>query len=325
MNACVLLPVYNDWPSLPRLLVELDRAFSALDIFSTVVIINDGGRPPVNGNEFLDLNFDRITEFRMIELVGNVGNQNALGIGLSFIRDQIKCDIVVVMDSDGQDSPEHLGLLISAHRDHPDELVAAERSGRSEGLLFKTCYQIYRWVFTLLTGKRLTFGNFSVIPYQHLVRLCAMPDLTANFAATLIKSRIPIFCVPCYRADRYDGVTSQSFVNLIIHGINGVSVFSEIALVRVSLFSAAIILTTLFGIAFVAIIRFFTHLAIAGWASNVVGFLLVLMTQALLLSLIAIIVKVQRPMSMLVEPNSYKLAIASERLIKYQRAIRATS
>jgi hypothetical protein len=325
MKACVLLPVYNDWPCLPRLLAEIDESLSSLDISATIVIINDGGNPPPNGADFLNRDFRSIIDFRMIELVRNVGNQTALCIGLSFIRDQIDADVIIVMDSDGQDSPEHLALLLAASRSHPDALITAERSSRSEGLLFRVCYRIYRWTFIALTGKRLTFGNFSVIPHRHLARLCIMSELPVNFAAALIKCRLPIQCVPCYRADRYDGVTSQSFVNLIVHGINGVSVFSEIALVRVSLYAAAIILCTLLGIATVAAIRFFTDLAVAGWASNVVGFLLILMCQALLFSLVAIVMRVQQPISMVTDPARYKLAIASVALVKSRQSVRTVA
>jgi glycosyltransferase involved in cell wall biosynthesis len=322
MKVCILLPVYNDWGCLPRLLSELDGSLSTMDAFASIVILNDGGAS-YESSEFLDRDYDRISEFRMIELVRNVGNQNALAIGLSFIRDQIVCDAVIIMDSDGQDSPVDVNRLLAAHRDHPADLITAERSGRSEGWLFRICYRIYRWTFMALTGKSLSFGNFSVIPYQHLARLCVMTELPINFAAGLIKSRIPIHCVPCYRGARYDGVTSQNFVNLIVHGINGVSVFSEIALVRVSLYSVFVIFLTLVGIAAVAAIRLFTDLAVAGWATNVVGFLLILMCQALLFSLIAIILRVQRPMSLVIEPNSYKLAIASITVVKSGHKVRA--
>jgi glycosyltransferase involved in cell wall biosynthesis len=325
MKACILLPVYNDWRCLPRLLGELDNSLSALGVTGTVVIINDGGDPPENSHDFLGRDYCCISDFRLIELVRNVGNQNALAIGLSFIRDEIQCDIVVVMDSDGQDAPGDLKRLISTHRDQPTDLITAERSGRSESLSFRICYRVYRWAFFALTGKRLMFGNFSVIPLHHLARLCAMPELPVNFAAALIKSRISIQGTPCYRGARYDGVTSQNFVNLILHGINGVSVFSEIALVRVSLFSGLIICCTIFGIVMAAAIRLFTNLAIAGWATNVVGFLLILMCQALLLSLTAIIVRVQRPASLVVDPVIYKVAIRSITAMEPRRLVEASA
>jgi hypothetical protein len=325
MKACILLPVYNDWKCLPRLLVELDETLQALGASASVVIINDGGDPPPANNNILSGDYSCLTDFRLIELVRNVGNQNALGIGLSFIRDEVDCDAVIVMDSDGQDAPSDLKALIAAHREHPDSLITAERSGRSEGLLFRICYQIYRWSFQLLTGKRLMFGNFSVVPAAHLTRLCAMAELPINFAASLIKSRISIYGQPCYRGARYDGVTSQNFVNLVIHAINGVSVFSEIALVRVSLFAAIIIFGTLLGMTAVAAIRFFTNLAIAGWATNIGGLLLILMCQALLLSLVAIIVRVQRPMSLVIEPAMYKAAIKSVTVMRPRQPVEAVA
>jgi hypothetical protein len=324
MKACILLPVYNDWKCLPRLLSEIEKALSTIDASATVVILNDGGDPAYNSKDFLDQAYSRIVDFQMIELVRNVGNQNALSIGLSFIRDEIECDIVIVMDSDGQDLPGDLPLLISTHREHPEALITAERSGRSEGLLFKACYKIYRRTFTALTGKRLTFGNFSVIPSRHLARLCIMAELPINFAAALIKSRLPIHCVPCFRADRYDGVTSQNFVGLIIHGINGVRVFSEVALVRVSLYSGIFILGTLAAIVVVTAIRFFTDLAIPGWTSNLVGIFLILICQALLLSLVAIFIRTERPMALIADSKSYTQAIASVTRIK-GREIAATT
>jgi hypothetical protein len=259
----------------------------------------------------------------MIELVRNLGNQNALSIGLSFIRDEIECDVVIVMDSDGQDSPSDLPLLLSAHHDHPRAFIAAERSGRSEGLMFRGCYQLYRCIFMVLTGKRLTFGNFSVIPWRHLSRLCSMAELPVNYAAALIKSRIPVHCVRCFRGARYDGVSSQNIVGLIIHALNGVLVFGEIALVRVSLFSGFLISCALVGIAVVGAIRFLTDYAIAGWASNVVGILTLLIGQAMLFSLLAILVRGRNPISLIVDPKRYRLAISSATSIKSANIVHA--
>src|SRR5258707_8991875 len=83
MKACILLPVYNDWKCLPRLLSEIEKALSTIDASATVVILNDGGDPAYNSKDFLDQAYSRIVDFQMIELVRNVGNQNALSIGLS--------------------------------------------------------------------------------------------------------------------------------------------------------------------------------------------------------------------------------------------------
>src|SRR5947209_20535635 len=46
LRICVVLPVYNDWVCLTRLLPEIDQALSASRCTATVVIINDGGEEP---------------------------------------------------------------------------------------------------------------------------------------------------------------------------------------------------------------------------------------------------------------------------------------
>jgi len=93
---------------------------------------------------------------------------------------------------------------------------------------------LYRATFRTLVGKRMTFGNYSIIPAGHLLRLCSMAELPVNFAAALIKSRLPLRHVLCFRGGRYDGVTTQNIVSPIIHGVNAILVFGENALVRVN-------------------------------------------------------------------------------------------
>lgn len=321
LRTCILLPTYNDWSCLPRLLVEIDGALSAEGCSATVVIVNDGGASCADDAEFLARHYDVISEFRVLDLVRNLGNQNALSIGLSFIRDEIECDAVVVMDSDGQDIPADLARLMAAHRERPRDLVVAERSGRSEGFLFRLCYRLYRGTFNVLVGKGMSFGNYSIIPAVHLPRLCSMAELPVNFAASLIKSRLPIRRVPCFRGPRVDGATSQNIVTLIIHGMNGILVFSEIALVRVTLFSGAVVLCAFLGIVAVTAVRLFTHYAIAGWASTLIGLLVLLIGQALLFSLLAMLVRGRNSVSLFVDPAFYKLAIASVTAIKCADAV----
>jgi polyisoprenyl-phosphate glycosyltransferase len=316
LRACVLLPAYNDWACFPRLLSEIDQALTASRCTARVVIVNDGGEPCASDADFLKRKYAAIGEFRMIELVRNLGNQNALSVGMSFIRDELECDVVIVLDSDGQDLPGDIPELLAAYRQEPRALVVAERSGRAEGLLFRVCYRIYRTMFQLMVGKRMSFGNFSVIPWRHLPRLCSMAELPVNFAAALIKSRLQVVRVPIFRGARYDGVSSQNIVALIIHGVNGILVFGEIALVRVTLLSAFVVLFALIGIGVVGAVRLFTNYAIAGWASNVIGILVLLLGQGILFSLLATLVRGRNPISLIVDPQRYKLAIASVTAIK---------
>ncbi len=76
----------------------------------------------------------------------------------------------------------------------------------------------------------------------------------------------------------------MDLVRLVVHGLSAVSVYSDIAFARVLVFSVALGAATLAGIAVVIAIRLFTELAIPGWASYMIGWLLIVLVQALMLS-----------------------------------------
>lgn len=305
MRIGILLPVYNDWNCLGTLLSEIDRTLAIGNLTASIIILNDGGTSMPAQSAFLKNSYSQIVDFRILELLRNLGNQAALSVGLSFMRDEVACDVVVVMDADGQDRPAHILDLVAAHRAAPDNLVVAERSERSEGLPFRVCYLLYRYAFRLLTGGRIRFGNFSLIPKSHLVRLTNMAELPFHFAATLIKSRVPITAVPCPRDPRYDGVSSQNLVGLVVHAINGLSVFSEVVLVRVSLYAAALLVASLVAVAVITAIRLLTDIWIMGYATTTIGLLMLATGQALILSLIGIFIRAQRPISLAIDSRQY--------------------
>ena len=320
MRVAILIPVYNDWACLPRLLAEIDATLGD-DCKASVVIINDGGASLPRDIPLLET-CNRIGDVRIVELVRNVGNQIAGSIGLSLARDEVPCDCVVVMDGDGQDRPAHIKDLIDEHRQNPGALITAERSGRAEGHVFRAGYKVFRFIFQALTSRRIISGNFSLIPRQHLARLCAMPELPFHFSAGLIKSRLPIRYVPCFRDPRYDGVSSQSFVSLVMHGINALSVFSETVLIRISLGAAVLIALSLVAILMITAIRLLTSIWIMGFATTVIGLLTLVMGQAILLCLIGIFVRAQRPQSTIADPQQYRAAIANIHNLTEQKPLR---
>ena len=74
-------------------------------------------------------------------------------------------------------------------------------------------------------------------------------------------------------------------VGLLVHGLSAVSVYSDIAFTRILVFSFGLAALTLGGIGVVVGIRFFTDLAIPGWATYTVAALVIVLLQTLMLSL----------------------------------------
>ena len=108
----------------------------------------------------------------MLPLRRNLGHQRAIAIGLAYVEQHIDNRCVVVMDSDGEDSPEDVPRLLARFEEEGgDKIVFAERTRRSETIIFKIFYLIYRWLDFLSDGGAGSgSGNFSVIPPRALAK-----------------------------------------------------------------------------------------------------------------------------------------------------------
>ena len=280
----ILVPIFNDWAAAARLLAELDRALGAAGRDARVLLVDDGSSeapatglgPPAPS---------RLREIEILQLRRNVGHQRAIAIGLSHAEASIPCDAVVVMDGDGEDRPEDVPrLLDELEKNGGRALVFAERLRRSEGPLFVTMYALYRWLHRLLTGERVRFGNFSAIPRPLVSRLVAMSDLWNHYAAAVIKSRIPYATIVTTRGLRYSGATKMNYVALVTHGLSAMSVFGDWIGVRLLASTA-----TAAALVFTAIVASILVSWMSGtwtpWMPYVLGFLVLLLAQALAVSL----------------------------------------
>jgi glycosyltransferase involved in cell wall biosynthesis len=156
----IVVPVYNDWESLNILLSEISRLASGL--ITELIAVDDGSEQ--NGLDCFapSVGLEGI-QVKIIRLACNLGHQRAIAVGLSFAAEQ-DYDAVIVMDGDGEDRPSDIAALLEARRSSPEAVIVAQRARRSEGNVFNAGYFLYKGLFRLLTGKKIDFGNFCLIP-----------------------------------------------------------------------------------------------------------------------------------------------------------------
>jgi hypothetical protein len=274
----IVTPVLDDWISFERLLDEISLVSDGLPIGLDVVAIDDGSSEPFDPDA-LALPAGAIRTIEILHLGLNLGHQRAIAIGLAEIARREDLDGVLVMDCDGEDRPADLPRLLAAGRTHPGRIIVARRARRSEARPFKIGYFLYRLLFILLTGQRIDFGNFSLIPMACVRRLVLMPEIWNNLAAAILRSRMGLVSVPIERGHRYAGRSRMNWVGLVAHGLSAMSVYVDVVFVRL-LFGALLAAgMALIGIAAAVAIRFLTPLAIPGWTTTVVGMLVLLLTE----------------------------------------------
>ncbi len=214
------------------------------------------------------------------------------------------------MDSDGEDSPSEIINLIQAHEKSPDKIIFAKRNQRSEGVLFRFFYNIYKKLFLIFTSHIINFGNFSLVPHSILDRLIMITDIWNHYPAGVIKSKIPFQTIDTVRTPRLTGKSKTLIPHLFLHGLSSLSVFGEVLGIRAMLASAVICLFSIFAIIIVIITKLTTDLAIPGWASNIVSIFFVMLIQLLLLTILFIFIVLQsRNVSSFIPARDYKYFI----------------
>lgn len=231
-NLVVLMPVYEDREACSLLLQHLDEH---VHIPYSVVIVDDGSRRyPFEFERGVHSHMDG----HLLRLHDNFGHQIAISVGLRFIAEHVRDDqLVVIMDSDGEDLPEAIERLIAGLEDASDVAVAS-RGSRNEGRLFRLLYVGYKVLFLCLTGRRMNFGNFMLLRGSAVKRLCTMPTLARHIAATVLVSELRVQRIRVDRGHRYAGRSKMNLPRLVQHGIASFSVFAIVARRRLAVATA---------------------------------------------------------------------------------------
>jgi polyisoprenyl-phosphate glycosyltransferase len=310
----ILIPSYNDWPSISILLEKLSQELAILKQAGHILIVNDGSKQvqPSLPEKLSSC----MQSIEILHLVRNLGHQRAIAIGLSSLHERTNIEAILVMDADGEDRPEDIGKLLVAHQADPDVIIVAKRKKRRESLLFRIFYRFYQWIFFLAVGAHIDFGNFCLIPTGFLEDLIYNPNLWNHLAASLNRSGLPLLKLAIDRGQRYQGKSKMNFQSFLLHGLSAISVYLEVVALRAMLVFGIISILAFLAIVIVILILIFTDLAIPGWATSAVGLLTIIIFQMLLLSVGVVFVILNRRSHVLMIP-----ALDTARLIKKRELI----
>jgi len=265
----VLIPVYNDWRSVFKLLENIDQGLKDWDSDVThisVVIVNDASTEerPINNSTF-----NSLKSIQIINMKENKGHARCNAAGLRYISENSDFDLVIPMDADGEDRPEELGPLLCKSFENPDKVITANRVKRSEGLFFKFCYLVHKCLTFIFTGKSIKYGNYTCLPRFAVNQLIKDSAAWSSFSGSLAKTikDEDQASISSIRGIRYFGPSKMSFVNLLKHSLSIIAVFKTTLLIRSVLF----LVTYFFLIAgSISIITLIPALAVVIMMSSVV-------------------------------------------------------
>ena len=231
----VVSPMLHDTESYLRVRDETIVACADRDEQMRFVVVDDSAGT--------DPELSRLHGLDAVEVVTapfNLGHQRAIVHGLRLLADRVGDeDLIVTMDSDGEDQPADVPRLLDALAATDVALALARRTQRSESLLFRILYTVFRVVFRTLTGTTVRTGNFAAQRGDSLRATIGHPAFDLCYSSTLLALRRPTAMVPCARGTRFAGQSRMNAQSLMAHGVRMLLPFAERIAVRAMVLAAA--------------------------------------------------------------------------------------
>ena len=233
MKVKILVPVYNDWQSVYKLLNEIDNLQLEKNFEISILIVNDASNHDRPEEEKV---FENIQSIKILNMKKNQGHARCIATGLKYIFEKEDFDYVIPMDGDGEDRPEEIKDFLEQIKKSNNQPIVGERIKRSENMIFKLCYQFHKMITFTFTGKSIKFGNFTCLPRSTVEKMVNEKATWNSFSGSLKKIENKLFSIPSIRGTRYFGPSKMSFYNLIKHSLSIISVFRKTFLIRSALF-----------------------------------------------------------------------------------------
>ena len=239
MKIKILIPIFNDWQSVFKLLDEINKLSLDSEFQLSIIILNDASnfdRPDIENS------FGNIQSLKILNMNHNQGHTRCIATGLKYIFEKDDFDFVIPMDGDGEDRPEEIKIFLDQIKKTNEKPIVGERIKRSESIFFKICYQLHKLVTFVFTGKSIKFGNYTCLPKSTVKKMINEKSTWNSFSGSLKKIENDLISIPSIRGTRYFGPSKMNFMNLIKHSLSIISVFRKTFLIRSALFIVIYIL-----------------------------------------------------------------------------------
>ena len=233
MKIVILVPIYNDWKSISKLLEDINSNVSDLDCNFSIIIVNDAS---TEEQSIYPSNLENIQSIKIINMKENRGHARCIAAGLKHIFEKEEFDYVIPMDGDGEDRPDEIKQFVDNLNYSPDKTIVGERVKRSESLFFKLCYNFHKIITFTFTGQNIKFGNYTCLPKPTVEKMINDKATWSSFSGALTKVEKGRSSSPSVRGERYFGPSKMSFKNLVIHSLSIIAVFKINVVFRSILF-----------------------------------------------------------------------------------------
>lgn len=211
----ICLPVYNEEDGiklfLDSLYFHISQIIETLPVEFEVLAVDDGST---------DSSLATLIEYsshapslHIFSFQQNSGHQAAILCGLS----HAKGDLIITMDSDGQDPPESILTLFQSYYNTGCEIVIAKRATRKDRFLKRlTAWFFYRILVLMgVPSQSRDAGDFRLISRGVRDLILSQPNSLQYIRGQLFTLKVPVSLVKINRKERIAGTTKYTLSKML--------------------------------------------------------------------------------------------------------------
>ena len=262
----IVIPIYNDQEVIAELLRRLTAVVETIVPEYEIILVDDGSRD----NSWAIMQEERAqrAHLRIARLSRNFGQQNAIAAGLSLTTKELS----VLMDSDLQDRPEDIPVLIDALLANEQATMAiAQWEERKDSRMKIAVSRLFQNVSNAITDIHTMprLGIFRVMKKSVVEELRRFPEKTATAVSLLYFIGSKYVAVPLKRDARFAGKSGYNLKKMLALTFARIFSFSMFP-IRIVTYMGAILCVGSMIAALALIIYKLVGNVVAGWTSMMV-------------------------------------------------------
>ena len=262
----VVVPIYNDSEVIHELIKRLSPVLESITADYEIILVDDGSRD----DSWLQMLAVRQANafIKAVRLSRNFGQQSAIAAGLSLTSKEL----IVLMDSDLQDRPEDIPVLIDALlADEKATMAIAQWEERKDSRLKLAVSRLFQRVSNSITEIHTMprLGIFRVMKKSVVEELRNFPEKTATTVSLLYYIGSRYVAVPLKRDARFAGKSGYNLSKMLSLTFARIFSFSMFP-IRIVTYLGALLCVGSMVAALTLIIYKLVGNVVAGWTSMMV-------------------------------------------------------
>lgn len=269
LTLALVIPCYNEAEVIPDTsaqLLELFASLSARGIISDksfILYVNDGSEDAtwtiIKGLH------DKHNNIKGLNLMGNVGQQNAMMAGMMVAKDRV--DAVITIDADLQDDISMIETMIAKYENGADVVYGVRESRKVNGFFKRNSAKVFYRAQTLL-GVNIVYNHadFRFLSKRVLDELSRYSE-----RGLYLRGIVPLLGFPSDKVyykfrERKAGKSKYTLGKMLNLGVDGITGFS-VKPINLIIATGIIFLVVCFFMTLYILWSFFVGRAVSGWTS----------------------------------------------------------